>query len=603
MRATIAACRVACHPLAALAASLLVLASMSAWSGPVDFTHPTWREPADGRPVAVQISERVSRGFEATRSSEAASTLAVLEPVYVEREYAPIWVGEDGLMPRGRALLEAIRRLDEDGLNPGDYGVDAMDALASESQPGPLAELEVRLSLALVQSASDLASGRLEPQRVNPKAYVYPQDVDRTEVLRTGVSQPDIAAFLASFQPAQDNYRRLKQGLARYREIAAHGGWIQVPEGPTLDPGATDPRVGALRTRLRQSGDLTEENDAAESGGNPDTADDALVDAVRRFQYRHGREPDGRVGRDTLAALNVPVQTRVDQMLLNMERRRWMPDRFEKRYIFVNLADFYLKVVDTIGGRERTIFTTHVVVGKPYHQTPEFSNAVKYIELNPYWNVPPSIARNELLPKIKANPDYLRKNDFELFSGWDGSASRVDPATVDWDNVTRSGFRFKIRQGPGPNNALGRVKFMFPNPHNVYLHDTPAQALFKSSRRAFSHGCIRVEQPTELAVTLLQWQGDWPRERIVETIGDGARTVIPLAEPVPVHLAYVSAWVNKDGSVHFRDDVYGKDEVLARVLLGRELGSRPEADGVLRASAPDARREPASPPRTLGMYR
>lgn len=564
--------------LAALAASLLVFGSTSAWPGSVDFSHPTWREPSDDRPVLEQIAQRLARGFEAARGSEAGSSLAVLEPVYVERMYAPNWVDENGLMARGRALLGAVQSLKEDGLQPEDYGVDAMAALASQSQPGPLAELEIRLSLALVGSASDLASGRLEPQRVNPKAYVYPQDVDRTEVLRIGVSEPDIAIFLASFQPAQDNYRRLKEGLAQYRLLAAGGGWTEIPDGPTLDPGATDPRVGAIRRRLRLLGDLSKENDATETGGDPDFADDALVGALRRFQHRHGLAQDGRVGRYTLAALNVPVHTRVDQMLLNMERRRWMPDRFEARYIFVNLADFYLKVVDTIEDRERTIFTTQLVLGKPYHQTPEFSHEVKYLVFNPYWNVPVSIARNEMLPKIKANPDYLRKNDFELFSSWDSGARQIDSSTVDWESMTRSKFHFKVRQGPGPNNALGRIKFMFPNPHNVYLHDTPARGLFKHFRRAFSHGCVRVEHPTELAATLLQWQGDWPLERIVETIGDGARTVVQLAEPVPIHLAYISAWVNKDGSVHFRDDVYGKDQVLARTLLGRELGSRTETD-------------------------
>lgn len=515
------------------------------------------------------ISERILLGLANTTSDQAIGTLALIQSVYLEHLYEPIWVRESAPKPKAIALAAALGELTRDGLEPAQYGIDQINSLLKQTTPQALADLEVALSLALLQATSDLASGRLEPRQVYPSTYVYPQDVDKKGVLEQARTASDPVHYMLGFRPAQGNYHRLLQALARYRGLAKTE-WPTIPPGQTLKLGVKDPRVLLLRERLTLWGDYVPETVPA--AANPALFDAPLTDAVKRFQYRHGLTQDGAVGRKSLAALNVPARVRVQQILLNMERRRWMQDRFESRYVFVNLADFFLKVVDTVKGREKTIFKTHVVVGKPYHQTPEFSHAIQYMVINPFWNVPISIARQEILPKVKEDPSYLERKNFALLSGWGKDAYQVDPYSVDWAGMAPRDFRFRLRQGPGAGNALGRIKFMFPNQHNVYLHDTPSRTLFQRTRRAFSHGCIRVQHPERLAATLLQWQNGWPVEKILRTIGDGQRTVVSLAKPVPVHLAYVTAWANKDESVHFRDDVYGRDRMLARALLGHELG-------------------------------
>ncbi len=251
-------------------------------------------------------------------------------------------------------------------------------------------------------------------------------------------------------------------------------------------------------------------------------------------------------------------------MVLNLERRRWMPDDRGDRYVFVNLADFELKVVH----EPRTVFDTRVVVGAPYHRTPAFSAEMTYIEINPYWNVPPSIARNELLPEIKEDPGYLAANGFELLADWNDGAAAIDPWAVDWSRITPEDFAWRLRQRPGDGNALGRIKFMFPNSFNVYLHDTPARHLFDEAERSFSHGCVRVEDPESFGAVVLDGQADWSLERIKVAIASGERMIVALEEPLPVHVAYLTAWVNKDGTVHFRNDVYGRDARLSEALLG-----------------------------------
>jgi murein L,D-transpeptidase YcbB/YkuD len=397
--------------------------------------------------------------------------------------------------------------------------------------------------------------------------FVYPEGVGQAEVIRAAAAAGDIADFVARFRPVQDEYRRLQAALADFRAKALSGDWGSLPAGPTLEPGMSGPRVALLRARLGASSDPEERRLSAAMPGAAGFYDDALEAAVIRFQLRHGLARDGKVGPKTLAALNVPIARRIQQMVLNLERRRWMPDDQGARYVFVNLADFELKVVD----EPRTVFDTRVVVGAPYHRTPVFSAEMTYVEINPYWDVPSSIARNELLPKIKEDPGYLAANDFELLSDWSESAAAIDPWSVDWSQITPATFAYRLRQRPGDGNALGRIKFMFPNRFNVYLHDTPARHLFEQAERSFSHGCIRVQQPESFGAVVLAQDG-WSLERINAAIARGERRIVSLKEPLPVHIAYLTAWVNKDGAVHFRNDVYGRDARLAAALLGPRAG-------------------------------
>jgi len=422
----------------------------------------------------------------------------------------------------------------------------------------------VLLSLGLVRYAADLGQGRVTPHVADPALFQFRDEVDKAEVLAKGEAAPDLAAFIYGYRPQTPRYDRQRVALAEYRVLALQGGWDPIPDGETLKPGMTDPRVGLLRKRLRLWGDLKSSDDLAEAGGNPDFYDAALENAAKWMQYRHGLAQDGAVGKKTLAELNEPIETRIEQMILNLERRRWMPDDLGKRYIFINLADFELKLVDG----DKTLLDMPVVVGKPYHSTPVFTGTMTYIEINPFWNVPPSIASKELLPKIKNDASYLSQNNYVLFSDWSSGAHVIDPQSIDWTQVSRSGFSYKIRQEPGDGNALGRVKFMFPNRFNIYLHDTPAKALFSRAERTFSHGCIRVENPPLLAEMVLASSPGWSRARVDETIATGERTIVTLEEPLPVHVSYLTSWVNKDGSVHFRRDVYQRDAALAKALIG-----------------------------------
>jgi murein L,D-transpeptidase YcbB/YkuD len=394
---------------------------------------------------------------------------------------------------------------------------------------------------------------------IDPEMYIYPGELDRQAILEGVAAAPDIEWFLRNQAPSNPIYRRLRRVLAEYSDMAARGGWPQVPVGPSLKPGMAGPRVSALRLRLMASGDLTIESTASK------VYDAALVQAVERFQARHGLETDGVVGAKTLQALNVPVEQRIEQILINMERWRWMPDDLGDRYILVNLAGFELDVVEY----GSTALEMRIVVGKTYLSTPVFSGRMTYLDFNPYWTVPPSIAQKDILPKIQADPGYLESDGMRVFDGWGEEASELDPATVDWASVDATLLRFKFRQDPGPKNALGRVKFMFPNEFEVYLHDTPSRGLFQRTVRTFSSGCIRVERPLELAEYLLHDDPSWTRTRIDSVIAAGKPMRVVLPAPIPVHLTYSTVWFGEGGTVHFRDDIYGRDALIAQALFGK----------------------------------
>ncbi|MGF1611054.1 MAG: murein L,D-transpeptidase [Kiloniellales bacterium] len=524
--------------------------------------------------VAVAIEARLAEESDRPRGAAEHAEFLALQTFYLERGYAPAWLAADGLTGQGRALATVLQNAWDNGLEPSDYGVGRIQALRQASGGEGRGQLDYLLSRMLLRYGRDLHSGRVKPGEVDRELFIYPRSIDPLGLLAEATVAEDIAGYLADLAPDSREYLRLKNALSAYRALARQGGWRPLPQGETLKPSMSDPRVPLLRERLIQIGDLAPTSVSAELTL---FYDDSLVEAVKRFQFRHGLEQDGAVGKKTLAALNVPVEARIEQMLLNMERRRWMagdrPRDNGGSYIFVNLADFELKVVDG----ERTIFDSRVVVGTSYHRTPVFSGEMTYLELNPYWNVPPSIARKELLPKIKQDVSYLAQQNMRVFSGWDGAASELDPTAINWAAVSAGSFPYKLRQDPGEGNALGRVKFMFPNRFNVYLHDTPSRALFQRTVRSFSHGCIRVQYPLELAELLLRNDPAWSPERIEAVIASGKRQVVTLKQPMPVHITYLTAWVNKDGSVHFRDDIYGRDKRLADALqlsrssLGRSL--------------------------------
>ncbi len=340
----------------------------------------------------------------------------------------------------------------------------------------------------------------------------------------------------------------LEKALAQYQQLAAQGGWPRVPGGPTLHEGDMDVRIPLLRDRLAAGGDL----DAPTNREN--IFDTPLREAVQRFQVRHGLIADGVVGAKTLAELNVPVSERIRQLAASLERCQPLPSLLEPRHILVNIADFTLKLYEN--GELR--LSMPVIVGKTYRQTPVFNGRISSLVLNPAWEVPHSIATKDLLPKIKKNPSYLGTSHLRVFRGWNPS-TEVDPAGVDWASLSPSHFPYRLRQEPGPANALGRVKFLFPNPYDVYLHDTPSRELFRKDDRTFSSGCIRLANPLGLAVYLLQGTPLSSMEALTAAIASEKTQSIPLPSPIAVYMAYMTAWVDRDGTVQFRRDIYNRD--------------------------------------------
>lgn len=485
---------------------------------------------------------------------------APLAAFYAGRGQAPLWIGEDGARPRARRLLAHLRQADGEGLRPSAYDVASLAALIDADGPAALAELELRLSRALLRYADDLRHGRLAPARTMPGLAAGPPRLDAAAVLAGAGDSADPAEFLARLSPANPSYRRLRRALAHYRAIAADGGWPAVPPGPTLKEGMRDAAVAVLRRHLEATGDLSP------AGGEPALFDAALAQAVRRYQARHGLEADGAVGAKTRAELAVPVGERIRQIEINMERWRWMPDDLGARYILVNLAGFEVELV------EHGAATLHMraVVGQPYRKTPVFSDRMTYVELNPTWTVPPTIMKKDLIPRIRAEPDYLAAHDMRVYAGWSAEAPRVDPAAVDWQALDAGRVPYRFVQAPGPRNPLGRVKFMFPNRFHIYLHDTPQPELFQRARRSFSSGCIRVEKPMQLLEHLLADKPGWDRARIEKVLDGGTTTRVSLPQALPIHITYATAWIGEGGTIHFRDDIYGRDALLDQALSAVE---------------------------------
>jgi L,D-transpeptidase YcbB len=400
---------------------------------------------------------------------------------------------------------------------------------------------------------------------VNPETLLQEwvanrRSADFASVLETALSTGEVAGALARLAPPQLGFRRLREALMHHRELASRGGWPLIPDKMTkmtLKRGDHGPPVAALRERLSLGDDL-----GAGTWEDAELFDGALDQALKRFQRRHGLSEDGIMGDETRAELNVSVERRVEQLELNLERWRWLPQDLGRRHILVNIAAFELEVVE----EDSVVLAMRVVVGRPYHDTPVFSDTMRYIVLNPYWEVPGKIAVKEMLPRIKRDPSYLAHENLRLFKGWGLEAREVDPGTVDWSAITPAAFPFRLRQDPGPRNALGRLKFMFPNKFNVYLHDTPARQLFEKPERDFSHGCIRIQEPIELAVYLLRQDPRWNREALLRALDETVDRSVPLPETIPIHLLYWTAWADGDGTIQFRRDIYGHDALLLEAL-------------------------------------
>ena len=521
-----------------LAALLLVAASLAVSA------------PAQAQLGMVGIKAEIEQQKSATQSSSLKKRLEDIDAHYAKNGYRPIWIDRDSANARAEAMVEALNLSYEDGLHPQDYDAFDLFQKLGATDPAGLADLEIHLSTAAVSYAQHMNAGRLNPREINREIVIYPEAVSADTILANLRKTSSVKAYLRLLAPATPRYERLRNALAVYRRIEANGGWSKIAAGETLKPGATDPRVPAIARRLVEAGVIR--NPPAGMIYGP-----TIVEAVKEFQERAGITPDGVIGPGTLAELNRPVSERIATMEINMERNRWMQNDFGPYHIFANLADQVVKVVKN----GKTIHAEVIQVGQPYHRTPVFTDEMEYVEINPYWNVPVSIAVNEYLPKLRSNPGVLAAQNISLLS----NGNPISANAVNWSSYGKGNFPFRLRQEPGPGNALGRIKFMFPNDFNVYMHDTPSKSKFDATQRYFSHGCLRLRDPLKMAEVLLESEG-WSRARIDNTVASGKRTVVPLKQKIPVHVVYLTSWVNKDGSVHFRKDVYGRDKILADAL-------------------------------------
>jgi murein L,D-transpeptidase YcbB/YkuD len=480
------------------------------------------------------------------------------------------WV--NGMEPttQARQAISVLLQADQKGLSAEDYdGPRWSNRLATlkpaTGQPteADALKFDLALTVCVMRYISDLHIGK-----VNPKHFAFALDeesrkYDLAEFLRDHiVNGSDVAGELAQVEPAYPGYRRTMQALQTYMTLASKDDGEQLPAPATKKPivaGDNYPGVPRLIRLLKLVGDLPAD---ANVQADPPIYEGSLVEAVKSFQRRHGRDPNGKIDAQTLTDLNVPLSRRVAQMRWTLERWRWLPESYSKSPVIANIPEFRLRAYD----KDFNIAVTmNVVVGKSYgHNTPVFSETMKYVVFRPYWEVPYSITRSELIPHILRDPDYLAKKGFEVV---DSKQTVIAAGTVSADVLAqlRAGKLF-VRQTPGPKNALGLVKFLFPNSYNVYMHDTPAQEFFAKSRRDFSHGCIRLEKPADLARWVLRDNPGWTEERIHAAMTGATPQQVNLAQPIPVLIVYATVIVLEDGLVHFYDDIYGHDTSLEKVL-------------------------------------
>jgi murein L,D-transpeptidase YcbB/YkuD len=521
----------------------------------VIFSAPVFAATPQATPVSLAQADSAALALRA-QLTVSDLTIRQVESVYAGRGDAPIWV-DDGLA-RAETLIAALRDAEAHALPVARYAPDALEAALSRRDPTGLAAVDLALTRAFLRYARDVSSGLLEPGDVSRDIHVKVTRPDPVALLRVAAAAPDLGAFLASLAPADPEYTALKARYAALSLRAANGDWGPAVEpGPTLRAGDRDPRVEALRARLTAMGDLTGPTTTAD----PRVYDPRLEAAVLGFQRRHGLNEDGAVGAMTLAALNVPARARAAQVAVNLERMRWLNHDLGARRIVVNQPAFTVTLID----HGAVLFHERVVVGTQKNQTPEFSDEMEMIVLNPSWHVPRSIATKELLPLLKNDPGYLSRNSMTLTRP-DGGLVPADPSTHDFSAYTTRDFPYRIRQTPNPDNALGEVKFLFPNDYAIYLHDTPSKRLFDRDQRAFSHGCVRVRDPLELATLLLAPQKADPRGFIDAVIASGNERYVRFDTPVPVHLTYRTAWVEDKGGDAFRADIYGRDEAVLEAL-------------------------------------
>jgi murein L,D-transpeptidase YcbB/YkuD len=511
------------------------------------------RAGTDRDPATTLALERLLAADAGDASDVASSEV---REFYRLRNGVPAWTDRG----RAAAALAMLRSAPDHGLTPEAYGEAELARLHEALQHNPnddqraarAAVFDLRMTAALLSLGRDVAVGHPRPE-LTARHWKTRRQTPNLPVTLADERRTDLGAWLNALEPPHPEYRALQQALLNLRDRQRHGGW-PVVRARSLAAGETDAAVVALRQRLIASGELpSSEGDAAD----PSVYDDRLREAVRSFQFHNGLSETGIAEAATLAAMNVPLDARIRQIELNLERWRRMPDDFGPRHVFVNIPSYRLVARED----NKPVLTLKVVVGKPGNETPIFSSSMTTVVFSPYWNIPESILTSETAPAIEKDPNYLTKNSLEVLRVRGSGAAPVDPTTVDWSNAAEV-RKLAVRQRPGPRNALGHVKFLLPNSYNVYLHDTPSVRLFARGGRAFSHGCVRVDAPERLAQYVLRDAAAWDDARIDRAMQAGVEQQVRLEETIPVHIVYFTAWVDDGGGLHFGPDIYKYD--LAR---------------------------------------
>lgn len=504
-----------------------------------------------------------------------------IETFYRHRNFRPLWINKNGLNARARLLLDVFKHANREALVPGAYRSLLLNsnwdiALEIRQTPDTLTRLEIDLTLSALLYARHASAGRIEPRKVNSDIKLKPVAEPSDKILQGISTTLHPEKYLLNLLPKHQQYLRLRKIYAHYlgpqktpKVVPEQTvkGWPVIRFRGVIGYGMKHRAVVLLRQRL-----VARSNRKANVSSH--LFDLELYKAVKAFQRRNNLWPDGLVGAKTLRVLNGfstgsaaasplsagSLQQQKEQIALNMERYRWLPKNLGERHVFVNQPEYKLRAFD----KGKIIHEARVIVGKRKHATPVFSHEVSMVVFNPNWNVPRSIAVNEILPRLKRDPYYLQRRNMTLYNGY--TSRRVNSARVNWRRVTRKSFRYRIQQRPGRRNALGKIKFLFPNEHSIYLHDTPGKKLFKHAARAFSHGCVRVQNPQLLAEVLLSTDKAWTKRRIRRSINSGRRRIVKLSKKIPIHLAYFTTWVDNQGKIKFLDDVYGRDHKLNIVL-------------------------------------
>lgn len=477
---------------------------------------------------------------------------AAIRAFYEQRDFRPAWFVPGSDLESIRAMAKTIGKAHEDGLDPQNYPMPALLASgmdgASEQER---LEADIQLSETLTRYVRHAFAGQIDPRNFSKKEItIKPHYPDSIKALNDLTSSDDPQALLAGYHPVHKGYLALRAEYNRLRLVEHDDKLPMIPAGKSLKLGMKDKRIALIRERLGVEGAKEQDN----------RYDKGLIKTVKDFQKQNGLVADGVVGPATLRILNGDHKGLLADMVANMERWRWLPRDLGDFHVFVNIPTFHVQVVK----KGKKVHQTRVVVGKTKHKTPVFSDQMEYVVVNPYWNVPKSIASKELLPKIQANPAaFFAKRNYQVLASVKGRSEVIDPSKLDWSKVSASDVR--LRQTPGRRNALGNVKFMFPNQHAVYLHDTPSKSLFKRDYRAYSHGCVRVHNPMEFADVILSQTQSWNAARLKKMIG-GKESHINLDRKIPVHLAYFTTWIDEKGQLQLRSDLYGHNEKVKQML-------------------------------------